>query len=176
MSQLNQTTNDGQLDYRDNLEAYYEAAWIFNQDEYSRESFTAEFNEILTERVGKNWREHKVNTPIKEKALLVVYEAWIQGLDQLHLNELLAEGEELLEDESDDGWWQVEVIAYLEPDNKVAFSIEELLFKLQNLMANKELGDHVFFEGFDYVGLYNKETGVKDEENGLTTLYVCCGS
>ena len=47
MSQLNQTTNDGQLDYRDNLEAYYEAAWIFNQDEYSRESFSAEFNEIL---------------------------------------------------------------------------------------------------------------------------------
>jgi hypothetical protein len=43
-------------------------------------------------------------------------------------------------------------------------------------MANKELGDHVFFEGFDYVGLYNKETGVKDEENGLPTLYVCCGS
>ena len=31
-------------------------------------------------------------------------------------------------------------------------------------MANKELGDHVFFEGLDYVGLYNKETGVKDEE------------
>ena len=64
----------------------------FNQDEYSRESFAAEFNEILTERVGENWREHKVNTPIKEKALLVVYEAWIQGLDQLHQNELLAEG------------------------------------------------------------------------------------
>ncbi len=109
MSQLNQATNDGQLDYRDN-EAYFEAAWIFNQDEYSRESFAAEFNEILTERVGENWREHKVNTPIKEKVLLVVYEAWIQGLDQLHQNELLAEGEELLEDESDDGWWQVEVI------------------------------------------------------------------
>ena len=89
MSQLNQATNDGQLDYRDN-EAYFEAAWIFNQDEYSRESFAAEFNEILTERVGENWREHKVNTPIKEKALL--------------------------------------------------------------------------------------ETGVKDEENGLPTLYVCCGS
>ena len=55
MSQLNQATNDGQLDYRDN-EAYFEAAWIFNQDEYSRESFAAEFNEILTERVGENWR------------------------------------------------------------------------------------------------------------------------
>ena len=50
MSTTKSSYQDGQLDYRDN-EAYFEAAWIFNQDEYSRESFAAEFNEILTERV-----------------------------------------------------------------------------------------------------------------------------
>ncbi len=36
--------------------------------------------------------------------------------------------------------WQVEIMAHLVADNGTYFTREELLFKLHNLMANKELG------------------------------------
>ena len=47
------------------------------------------------------------------------------------------------------------------------------MFKIHNLMANKELGDFVNFEGFDNIGFFDKQTGKEDRDNGLPTLYVC---
>ena len=56
--------------------------------------------------------------------------------------------------------WQVEIMAHLVADNGTYFTREELLFKLHNLMANKELGDHVFFEGIEYEAMNVKATGL----------------
>ena len=43
-------------------------------------------------------------------------------------------------------------MAHITADNGKYFTGEELTFKLQNLMANKELGDHIFYEGIEYEG------------------------
>ena len=47
------------------------------------------------------------------------------------------------------------------------FTALEFLMKAHNQMSNKELGDHVFFEGTD-------ET--PEIIDGLPTCYIACGS
>ena len=88
--------------------------------------------------------------PLVEPEILVSYEAWIESKSQLYPNEYLYEDDELEEYDKEDGMWQVEIYARLKADNGQYFTTEELLFKLHNLMANKELGDHVFFENLAY--------------------------
>ena len=84
--------------------------------------------------------------------------------------------EELLEEDKEDGMWQVEIMAHLVADNGTYFTREELLFKLHNLMANKELGDHVFFEGIEYEGHECEGYGLIDNEDGIPVFYIVCGS
>ena len=72
--------------------------------------------------------------------------------------------------------WQVEIMAHLVADNGTYFTREELLFKLHNLMANKELGDHVFFEGIEYEGHECEGYGLIDNKDGIPVFYTCCGS
>ena len=72
--------------------------------------------------------------------------------------------------------WQVEIMAHLVADNSTYFTREELLFKLHNLMANKELGDHVFFEGIEYEGHECEGYGLIDNEDGIPVFYIVCGS
>ena len=43
-------------------------------------------------------------------------------------------------------------------------------------MANKELGDHVFYEGIEYEGHECEGHGLIDNEDGIPVFYVCCGS
>ena len=82
---------------------------------------------------------------------------------------------ELIEEERDNEMQQVEIMAYLKPDDGISFSLEELMFKIHNLMANKELRGNVSFEGFDNIGFFDKKTGKEDRANGLPTILVCCG-
>jgi len=112
---------------------------------------------------------------LEEPEILVTYEAWIESVDQLFNNERVTD-EELLEDDKEDGMWQVEIMAHLVADNGTYFTREELLFKLHNLMANKELGDHVFFEGIEYEGHECEGYGLIDNEDGIPVFYTCCGS
>ncbi len=56
--------------------------------------------------------------------------------------------------------WQVEIMAHLVADNGTYFTREELLFKLHNLMANKELGDHVFLKVLNTKAMNVKVTGL----------------
>ena len=60
--------------------------------------------------------------------------------------------------------------------NKTTYTREELLFKLHNLMANKELGDHVFFEGIEYEGHECEGYGLIDNEDGIPVFFIVCGS
>ncbi|MBS5290682.1 MAG: SMI1/KNR4 family protein, partial [Veillonella sp.] len=106
------------------------------------------------------------------------YEAWIESKDQLFDNERVTDEELLEEDKEDkeDGMWQVEIMAHLVADNGTYFTREELLFKLHNLMANKELGDHVFFEGIEYEGHECEGNGQIDNEDAIPVFYIVCGS
>ena len=112
---------------------------------------------------------------LEEPEILVTYEAWIESVDQLFDNERVTD-EELFEADKEDGMWQVEIMAHLVADNGTYFTREELLFKLHNLMANKELGDHVFFEGIEYEGHECEGYGLIDNEDGIPVFYTCCGS
>ena len=113
---------------------------------------------------------------LEEPEILVIYEAWIRSPVQLHDNERLNEEDDLKEENKDNDMWQVEIMAHLKADNGKAFTLQELIFKLQNLMADKELGDHVFLEGMEYEGHECEGNGLIDNPDGIPVFYVCCGS
>ena len=148
--------------------------WVFNKKSYSKENFSKEFNQILEEYAEYGAKESALAL-LEEPEILVTYEAWIESENQLYHNERLND-EELLEEEKEDNMWQVEIMAYIIADNGKYFTGEELTFKLQNLMANKELGDHVFYEGIEYEGHECEGHGLIDNEDGIPVFYVCCGS
>ena len=76
--------------------------------------------------------------------------------------------DDIFEEEPDDDeyGYQVELAATLLPDNGKSFLGYELLMKVHNQQANKELGDHVFYEG----------TEIERGENGIAILPIYCGS
>ena len=155
-----------------NYPTYDEVHWVFNKLTYSREEFSKEYNENVKKYVDD---EADDDDRLDEPEILVTYEAWIESVDQLFDNERVTDGD-LLEDDKEDGMWQVEIMAHLVADNGTYFTREELLFKLHNLMANKELGDHVFFEGIEYEGHECEGYGLIDNEDGIPVFYICCGS
>ena len=158
----------------DNYPSYSAVHWVFNKKSYSKENFSKEFNQILEEYAEYGAKESALAL-LEEPEILVTYEAWIESENQLYHNERL-DDEELLEEEKEDNMWQVEIMAYITADNGKYFTGEELTFKLQNLMANKELGDHVFYEGIEYEGHECEGHGLIDNEDGIPVFYVCCGS
>lgn len=158
----------------DNYPSYSAVHWVFNKKSYSKENFSKEFNQILEEYVEYGAKESALAL-LEEPEILVTYEAWIESENQLYHNERLND-EELLEEEKEDNMWQVEIMAHITADNSKYFTGEELTFKLQNLMANKELGDHVFYEGIEYEKHECEGHGLIDNEDGIPVFYVCCGS
>ena len=158
----------------DNYPSYSAVHWVFNKKSYTKENFSKEFNQILEEYAEYGAKESALAL-LEEPEILVTYEAWIESENQLHNNERL-NGEELLEEEKEDNMWQVEIMAHITADNGKYFTGEELTFKLQNLMANKELGDHIFYEGIEYEGHECEGHGLIDNDDGIPVFYVCCGS
>ena len=156
-----------------NYPTYDEVYWVFNKLTYSRDEFSKEYNKVVKNYVDKNQADN--DDILDEPEILVTYEAWIESVEQLFDNERVTD-EDLLEGDKEDGMWQVEIMAHLVADNSTYFTREELLFKLHNLMANKELGDHVFFEGIEYEGHECEGYGLIDNEDGIPVFYTCCGS
>ena len=156
-----------------NYPTYDEVHWVFNKHTYNREEFSKEYDKVVEKYVDEDQTNN--DDILGEPEILVTYEAWIESVDQLFDNERVTD-EELLEDDKEDGMWQVEIMAHLVADNGTYFTREELLFKLHNLMANKELGDHVFFEGIEYEGHECEGYGLIDNEDGIPVFYTCCGS
>lgn len=164
---------DANEDEEDNYPTYDVVHWVFNKQTYSREAFSKEYNENVKKYVDDDQSDD--DDRLEEPEILVTYEAWIESEDQLFDNERVTD-EELLEEDKEDGMWQVEIMAHLVADNGTYFTREELLFKLHNLMANKELGDHVFFEGIEYEGHECEGYGLIDNEDGIPVFYIVCGS
>ncbi len=151
--------------------------WIFNQQEYLPDAFARDFNMYMAKRYPDDWSEGRADEfVLEEPKILVIYEAWIRSPAQLHDNERLNEEDDLKEENKDNDMWQVEIMAHLKADNGKAFTLQELIFKLQNLMADKELGDHVFLEGMEYEGHECEGNGLIDNPDGIPVFYVCCGS
>ena len=151
--------------------------WIFNQQEYLPNAFARDFNMYMAKRYPDDWSEGRADEfVLEEPEILVIYEAWIRSPAQLHDNERLNEEDDLKEENKDNDMWQVEIMAHLKADNGKAFTLQELIFKLQNLMADKELGDHVFLEGMEYEGHECEGNGLIDNPDGIPVFYVCCGS
>ena len=157
----------------DKYPTYDTVHWIFNKHTYSRDEFSKEYNKVVEKYVDDDQADD--DDILEETEILVTYEAWIESVDQLFDNERVTD-EELLEADKEDGMWQIEIMAHLVADNGTYFTREELLFKLHNLMANKELGDHVFFEGIEYEGHECEGYGLIDNEDGIPVFYTCCGS
>ena len=166
------TTGDINECEEDNYPTYDVVHWVFNKQTYSREEFSKEYNENVKKYVDD---EADDDDRLEEPEILVTYEAWIESEDQLFDNERVTD-EELLEEDKEDGMWQVEIMAHLVADNGTYFTREELLFKLHNLMANKELGDHVFFEGIEYEGHECEGYGLIDNEDSIPVFFIVCGS
>ena len=156
-----------------NYPTYDEVYWVFNKLTYSRDEFSKEYNKVVKNYVDNNQADN--DDILDEPEILVTYEAWIESVDQLFDNERITD-EELLEDDKEDGMWQVEIMAHLVADNGTYFTREELLYKLHNLMANKELGDHVFFEGIEYEGHECEGYGLIDNEDVIYVFFIVCGS
>lgn len=151
--------------------------WIFNQKEYLPDAFARDFNMYMAKRYPDDWSEGMADEfVLEEPEILVTYEAWIRSPAQLHDNERLNEEDDLKEENKDNDMWQVEIMAHLKADNGKVFTLQELIFKLQNLMADKELGDHVFLEGMEYEGHECEGNGLIDDPDGIPVFYVCCGS
>ena len=166
---------DGNKIYEGYYHEFKGIPWGFNKTTYTREEFVKEFYTCL--------EEHKVNPdnlpPLVEPEIFVSYEAWIESKCQLHANEHLYEVDELLEDDKEDDMWQVEIYARLKADNGQYFTTEELLFKIHNLMANKELGDHVFFENLvydDHEFEADEIEDIDDNDEGIPVFVVWLGS
>ena len=172
------TTEDNHIEdaneyEEDNYPTYDVVHWVFNKQTYSREEFSKEYNENVKRYIYDDQSDD--DDRLEEPEILVTYEAWIESEDQLFDNERVTD-EELFEEDKEDGMWQVEIMAHLVADNGTYFTREELLFKLHNLMANKELGDHVFFEGIEYEGHECEGYGLIDNEDGIPVFFIVCGS
>ena len=147
--------------------ALNDVMWTFSKKIYeSTEEFDKDIKEYydrMREYVDREWKPDEI--AVKQSEIYVDYEAWIKGKEDLLENETTDE-EELSEEYAEDGYFQVDVRALLKADNGKYFTNLELMTKVHNQQANKELGDHVFYEGSE----------VEREEDGVARTYIYCGS
>ena len=149
------------------LERLNNIYWSFSKKYYNTvEEFKKDIEEYnISCENEKEWRLDEL--VVNEPKIEMQYMAWV---DPEHIlpNEELMEDDDIFEEESDDDeyGYQVELAATLLPDNGKSFLGYELLMKVHNQQANKELGDHVFYEG----------TEIERGENGIAILPIYCGS
>lgn len=146
--------------------------WAFQNKGYNNiEDFNKEITDYQT-RILKDkasWEPYKLVIDAPE--INVFYEAWIKGKENISANETLL-GDEIdvfSEDNSDDGMFQVELCAKLKASNNTNFTALDLLYQLQNQVSNKDLGDHIFFEGLT-------PQNSEEEKNNIPSYYMYCGS
>lgn len=144
-------------------------SWSFNDKNYTDyQEFNKEiikYQEAIHDN-SASWKPDEVI--INAPEIQIQYMAWITSLEDLKENEVLIDDDkDVFEEYPDEEEHQVEIIATLKADNKAYFTALEFLMKVHNQQSNKELGDHIFFEGID-------ET--PEIINGLATYYIACGS
>jgi hypothetical protein len=146
-------------------------AWSFNKDCYTDpQAFDLAVSQYQRDIYDdqNRWKPSEIVFNVPE--LQIQYTAWVSGPQHLLENEALSQDDLNAfdgEPEADEYGYQVEIVAKLMADNGKHFTALEFLYKVHNQQANKELGDHVFFEGTD-----SKPQMI----SGLPTYYIACGS
>lgn len=155
-------TGKGIGKYTDNfLSMFFNGSYSFNN------RYIATFSLRKDEANQAYWKGEE--TVIHAPEIEVCYEAWIRSIDDLKSNEeLLDDQEEVFdEDNEEDGFFQVEISAKLQAANGSSFSALDIMYQMEHQVSNKELGDHIFFEGFQRAQDYNE---------ALPLYHMVCGS
>lgn len=123
--------------------------WQFTPNEYvSNEAFTKDIIDYIEDN-RENWVPNKI--ALKASRVHIVYEAFITGIEQLRSNETVIDMSYLDEECRIDGVFQTDIKAYLTADNGKYFTNVELLRKIHNQLAYKDLGNNEFLEGLEYI-------------------------
>lgn len=147
--------NDSLADVNDLLT---QIIWEFTPNEYvSNEAFTKDIIDYIEDN-RENWVPNKI--ALKASRVHIVYEAFITGLEQLRINENVLDMSCLDEECRIDGVFQTDIKVYLTADNGKYFTNVELLRKIHNQLAYKDLGNNEFLEGLEYI-----------ETDGGTSIY-----
>lgn len=99
----------------------------------------------------------------------VIYEAYLEFNDDLHEHEFL-QNPHILTNKYDDHPQAVNVVSKISSDNPMSMGALELLYKVHNSLANKQIGERVFFEGFYKIGVIN------DEDEDVPVLTILLGN
>ena len=123
--------------------------WAFSNQEYvSNDAFTLDIINYIEDNKA-NWNPKGI--AINSRKVCIVYEAFITGIEQLRSNETVIDISYLDEENRIDGVFQTDIKAYLTADNGKYFTNVELLRKIHNQLAYKDLGNNESFEGLEYV-------------------------
>lgn len=132
--------------------------WAFSNQEYvSNDAFTLDIINYIEDNEA-NWNPNGI--AINSRNVCIVYEAFITGIEQLRSNETVIDMSCLDEECRIDGVFQIDIKAYLTADNGKYFTNVELLRKIHNQLAYKDLGNNEFLEGLEYI-----------ETDGGTSIY-----
>lgn len=123
--------------------------WAFSNQEYvSNEAFTLDIINYIEDNKA-TWNPNGI--AINSRKVCIVYEAFITGIEQLRSNETVIDMSYLDEECRIDGVFQTDIKVYLTADNGKYFTNVELLRKIHNQLAYKDLGNNESFEGLEYV-------------------------
>ena len=123
--------------------------WAFSNQEYvSNDAFTLDIINHIEDNKA-NWNPNGI--AINSRKVCIVYEAFITGIEQLRNNETVIDMSYLDEECRIDGVFQTDIKVYLTADNGKYFTNVELLRKIHNQLAYKDLGNNESFEGLEYV-------------------------
>ena len=123
--------------------------WAFSNQEYvSNDAFTLDIINYIEDNKA-NWNPNGI--AINSRKICIVYEAFITGIEQLRSNETVIDMSTLDEECRIDGVFQTDIQAYLTADNGKYFTNVELLRKIHNQLAYKDLGNNESLEGLEYV-------------------------
>ena len=132
--------------------------WEFSNQEYmSNDAFTLDIINYIEDN-KTNWNPNGI--AINSRKVCIVYEAFITGVEQLRSNETVIDMSYLDEECRIDGVFQTDIKVYLTADNGKYFTNVELLRKIHNQLAYKDLGNNEFLEGLEYI-----------ETDGETSIY-----
>ena len=123
--------------------------WAFSNQEYvSNDAFTLDIINYIEDNKA-NWNPKGI--AINSRKVYIVYEAFITGSEQVRSNEHIVDITDLDEENRIDGVFQTDIKVYLTADNGKYFTNVELLRKIHNQLAYKDLGNNESFEGLEYV-------------------------
>ena len=123
--------------------------WEFSNQEYmSNDAFTLDIINYIEDN-KTNWNPNGI--AINSRKICIVYEAFITGIEQLRSNETVIDMSCLDEECRIDGVFQTDIKVYVTADNGKYFTNVELLRKIHNQLAYKDLGNNDFLEGLEYI-------------------------